>query len=246
MECSLPGSSVHGIFQARILEWVAVSFSRGPTRPRDQTLVSCTEGRCFTLWASREALSGEHWGAGKRGEQLCLCFWNLSSGSSLLLPFLEHHRCSYAHPRGVGILTGSPKWYLNIPFLRLFLWWGWRVWSQSGFFHPAPTGDFELSWPHSQIPCLGSCCLSGAYLSLSVVFPFDGRDFMQLQDIRYRVRLLLLWEFEFLMRVVVGFGGKSDGMRIRVLRFWNCSECFQVPWITYGNCGSLSLALVYA
>ena len=41
MDCSLPDSSVHGIFQARILAWVAIPFSRGPSRPRDQTQVSC-------------------------------------------------------------------------------------------------------------------------------------------------------------------------------------------------------------
>ena len=46
MDCSLPGS-IREIFQARILEWVAISFSRGSSRPRDQTLVSCIEGRCF-------------------------------------------------------------------------------------------------------------------------------------------------------------------------------------------------------
>ena len=44
----LPGSSVHGIFQARVLEWVAISFSRGSSQPRDRTQVSCTAGRCFT------------------------------------------------------------------------------------------------------------------------------------------------------------------------------------------------------
>ena len=42
MDCSLPGSFIHGIFQARILEWVAISFSRGSSRPRDRTRVSCT------------------------------------------------------------------------------------------------------------------------------------------------------------------------------------------------------------
>ena len=40
VDCSLPGSSVHGILQARILEWVAVSSSRGSSQPRDQALVS--------------------------------------------------------------------------------------------------------------------------------------------------------------------------------------------------------------
>ena len=52
MDCSLPGSSIHGIFQARVLEWVAISFSRGSSRPRDRTQVSCIAGRCFTLWAT--------------------------------------------------------------------------------------------------------------------------------------------------------------------------------------------------
>ena len=54
MNCSLPGSSLHGIFQARILEWVAISFSRRSSRPRDWTQVSCIVSRCFTVWATRE------------------------------------------------------------------------------------------------------------------------------------------------------------------------------------------------
>ena len=54
MECSLPGSSIHGIFQARVLEWVVISFSRGSSRPSDWTWVSCIVGRCFTIWATRE------------------------------------------------------------------------------------------------------------------------------------------------------------------------------------------------
>ena len=55
MDCSLPGSFVHGILQARILEWVAISFSRGSSRPRYQTRVSCIAGRFFTIWAARKA-----------------------------------------------------------------------------------------------------------------------------------------------------------------------------------------------
>ena len=52
---SLPGSFVHGIFQARILEWVAISSSRGSSRLRDRTQISCIAGRLFTIWATREA-----------------------------------------------------------------------------------------------------------------------------------------------------------------------------------------------
>ena len=55
-DCSLPGSSIHGIFQARVLEWVAISFSRGSSRPRDRTQISHVVGRHFTVWATREVL----------------------------------------------------------------------------------------------------------------------------------------------------------------------------------------------
>ena len=51
----LPGSSIHGIFQARLLKWSVISFSRGSSWPRDWTQVSCLAGRCFTVWTTREA-----------------------------------------------------------------------------------------------------------------------------------------------------------------------------------------------
>ena len=60
MDCSSPDSSVHGILQTRILEWVAIPFSRGSSQPRDQTPVFCIAGRFFTVWATREA-------------QMCVC-----------------------------------------------------------------------------------------------------------------------------------------------------------------------------
>ena len=55
MDSSLPSSAVHGIFQATILEWAAISFSRGSSQPRDQTQVSCIAERRFTIWATEEA-----------------------------------------------------------------------------------------------------------------------------------------------------------------------------------------------
>ena len=57
MACRLPGSSLHGILQARVLEWVAISFSRGSSRPRGRTLDSRIPGRRFNLWATREAVT---------------------------------------------------------------------------------------------------------------------------------------------------------------------------------------------
>ena len=53
MDCSLPASSAHGILQARILEWVAIPFSRRSSQPKDQTQVSYTAGRLFTIQAIR-------------------------------------------------------------------------------------------------------------------------------------------------------------------------------------------------
>ena len=49
MDCSLQGSSVHGIFQVRVLEWIAISFSRGSSRSRARTQVSCIAGRLYHL-----------------------------------------------------------------------------------------------------------------------------------------------------------------------------------------------------
>ena len=54
LDCSPPSSSVHGILQARILEWGAIYFSRESSRPRDWTQVSRIVGRRFTIWATRE------------------------------------------------------------------------------------------------------------------------------------------------------------------------------------------------
>ena len=53
MDCNLPGSSVHGILQARILDWAATPFLRGSSWPRDRTWVTCIVGRFFTIWANR-------------------------------------------------------------------------------------------------------------------------------------------------------------------------------------------------
>ena len=59
MDCSPPGSSIHRIFQARVLEWVAISFSRGSSPPRDRTWVSLIASRCF-YHLSQEGSSSTH------------------------------------------------------------------------------------------------------------------------------------------------------------------------------------------
>ena len=82
MDCSPPGSSVHGILLARILEWVAITFFRGSSRPRDGTWVSCIlTGRFFTVWAIKEAWHlkvGLHYFPLDPGHSIVcpqLCYW---------------------------------------------------------------------------------------------------------------------------------------------------------------------------
>ena len=70
MDCSLPGSSVHGILQARILVWVAICFSRGSSRPRDWTQVSHIAGRFFTIWTTREARIFGNWDSNRSSDLL--------------------------------------------------------------------------------------------------------------------------------------------------------------------------------
>ena len=71
MDCSPPGSSIHGIFQARVLEWVVISFSRGSSQRRDRTQVSRITGRRFPVPATRKPdLS-----SGGKGRGVCRQSW---------------------------------------------------------------------------------------------------------------------------------------------------------------------------
>ena len=58
MDCSPSGSSVHGIFQATVLEWVAISSSRGTAQPKDRTDISCSGRPILYSWATRETQEG--------------------------------------------------------------------------------------------------------------------------------------------------------------------------------------------
>ena len=80
IDCSPPGSSVHGILQARNPEWVAIYFSSGYSQRRDQTLISCIAGRCFTVWATREVLSSAIKKLGNL-EYMRVFSWDLVSSS---------------------------------------------------------------------------------------------------------------------------------------------------------------------
>ena len=98
MDCSPPGSTVHGVLQARILEWVAVPFSRGSSWPRDWTQVSCISciaGEFFTRWVTWEALSILY-----IESAVCVC---------------QSQSLNSSHPL-------SPSWYPQAYFLCLCLY----------------------------------------------------------------------------------------------------------------------------
>ena len=121
MDCSLPGSSVHGIFQAIVLEWIAISFSRGSSQPRDRTQVSRIVDRHFTVWATRDntfSCSLSQVGRGKLVPYLgwgwgCVQELGWRRGSGGLLAF------------GVVMCRGMHGTLLSLlapPKLRLALW----------------------------------------------------------------------------------------------------------------------------
>ena len=86
MDCSLPGSSVHGFFQARILEWTAVSFTRGSSWPRDRPWVSCIPGRFSNIWATKQA----HF--------ICLVVSSVQFSHSVVSDSLRPHESQHARP----------------------------------------------------------------------------------------------------------------------------------------------------
>ena len=101
------GSSIHGILQARILEQVAISFSRGSSRPRDRTQVSHIAGRCFNLWAFREAQS----------EQKKRQYWKplpMTNSKWCLSPHYSGHQVVFLFSRAE---KGQRKSF-SFPFLR--------------------------------------------------------------------------------------------------------------------------------
>ena len=106
VDCSLPGSPAHGIFQARVLEWVAISFSRGSSKPRDHTQVSHIAGRHFTLRATREAQNSA---------------WHLANAQKVLSTILtllsldrDNPNCVLPCPKSSSPAPSFPKFWIGI------------------------------------------------------------------------------------------------------------------------------------
>ena len=134
MECSPPGSSVHGIFWARVLVWVAISFSRGSSQPRDRTWVSRIVGRGFTIWAIREPHGS------KTHRQIGILF--LKNTKTFELFFFSHFNyisifCKPEAPLQIFILRFLAAWTstqmigISVIFLFKVLTCRWRCYFQT-------------------------------------------------------------------------------------------------------------------
>ena len=111
MNCSPPGSSVHGILQASILEQVAIPFSRGSSPLRDRTQVSCIAGRFFTFWNTRKA-----WDEG---------YHLLSSGYRAgTVPNTLQINSFYPHNKPLGLLVSVSSFF--------FYSWGYWISERGG------------------------------------------------------------------------------------------------------------------
>ena len=121
MDCSPPGSSLYGILQARVLEWVSISFSRGSFWCRDRTRVSCIPGRHFNLWATREAFGTmDLFQIGKGIRQGCilsLCLFNFMESISWEMTGWMKHQLESRLPGEISIISDMqmppPLWPLD-------------------------------------------------------------------------------------------------------------------------------------
>ena len=125
LDYSLPLSSVHGILQARILEWIAISFSRGSSQPRNQTWVSCTAGSFFTIWVTGEAgfkvevsIPSRRPGASEFSELMVktLSCWTYLRPPEILWEFIP-----LTSPQGLGCVASLVRCFQGPPE------WGWAL-----------------------------------------------------------------------------------------------------------------------
>ena len=159
MDCMLPGSSVHGILQARILEWVAICFSRGSSWPRDRTLLSYIAGRFFTIWATRDAHI-----------HVSVPFSSVAQSC----PTLQPHESQHARPSRP---SPTPRVYSN---LCPSSWWCHPAISSSVIPFSSCPQSFPAwgSFPKSHLFTSGGQCI-GVSASASVL-PMNTQDWYPL------------------------------------------------------------------
>ena len=154
MDCSLPSSSVRGILQARIVEWLTIPFSRESSWPRDWTWVSLIAGRFFAIWARGEALPDPEQGPAAAAKSLQSCP-TLQQQQLLLSRFSPVRLCATpqmaAHqaPRSLGF--SSQEDWSGLPFpspMHESEKWKWSrsVVSDSSWPRGLQTTRLLLSW----------------------------------------------------------------------------------------------------
>ena len=142
MDCNPPCSSVHGIIQERVLEWVAIPFSRRSSRSRDWTLVSGLAGRFFTIWDTRKALERQFSSVTQSCPTLCNPMNHSTPGFSVhrQLPELT---LTHVHRVGDAIQPSHPLPSPSPPTFRLSQHQGLFKWVGSS--HQVAKGlEFQL------------------------------------------------------------------------------------------------------
>ena len=112
-DCSQPGSSVHGILQARILEWVAIPFSKRYSQPRDQTWVSYIAGRFLTVWATIETHTLTH--------THTHTYWTARLKPYILIYDYIHSKMNFLKNSAIGLEITPSVHLQNIPWV-LYPW----------------------------------------------------------------------------------------------------------------------------
>ena len=110
MDYSQPGSSVYGILQARILEWVAIPFSKESSQPRDWTQVSCIAGRLSTIWVTRKAHIN-HFQKGNNERKFLSVVQLFSSVWLFVISWAAACQASLSFTMGLGNLFSSWFWF---------------------------------------------------------------------------------------------------------------------------------------
>ena len=155
MDCNPSGSSVHGISPARILEWVAISFSRGSSWSRDRTLLSCTGRQIVYCWATREALP-------RRPETLPWepCYSDACLSTSL--DALGRKFYAWLRRRPEGPVDGNcPHRVVG----SLWIWLGKPLSQSVKSWHPFPMFIHQLACLSNDIKLV---CVWGSFLHLTI------------------------------------------------------------------------------
>ena len=144
MDCSPPCSYINMISQTRILEWVAISFSRGSFQPKDQTHVSCSAGRFFIIWATREV--SNHYSVQFSSSVVSDCLWPHE---------LQHARppCPSPTPGVHSDSRPSSQWCL--------FFWYWVAWAAYIFWKLILCQLFHLLWFSPILRAVFSPCFPG-------------------------------------------------------------------------------------